>query len=63
MFQLRAYNPKTGMESLTVVPISKASAQQRAGRAGRVMPGKAYRLYTEDSFYQLGDASIPEIQR
>ncbi|RGB39678.1 P-loop containing nucleoside triphosphate hydrolase protein [Rhizophagus diaphanus] len=61
--KLRAYNPKTGMESLTVVPISKASAQQRAGRAGRVMPGKAYRLYTEDSFYKLRDASIPEIQR
>jgi len=51
------------MESLTVVPVSKASAQQRAGRAGRVMPGKAFRLYTEDSFYRLRDASIPEIQR
>ncbi|RIA95786.1 pre-mRNA splicing factor [Glomus cerebriforme] len=61
--KLRAYNPKTGMESLTVVEISKASAQQRAGRAGRVMPGKAYRLYTEDSFYRLRDTSIPEIQR
>ncbi|GBB97167.1 hypothetical protein RclHR1_02930016 [Rhizophagus clarus] len=61
--KLRAYNPKTGMESLTVVPISKSSAQQRAGRAGRIMPGKAYRLYTEDSFYRLRDASIPEIQR
>ncbi|CAG8537231.1 15639_t:CDS:10, partial [Acaulospora morrowiae] len=61
--KLRAYNPKTGMESLTVVPISKASAQQRAGRAGRVGPGKAYRLYTEESFHELKDASVPEIQR
>ncbi|CAG8737937.1 5613_t:CDS:10 [Cetraspora pellucida] len=61
--KLRAYNPKTGMESLVVCPISKASAQQRAGRAGRVGPGKTYRLYTEDSFYKLEDASIPEIQR
>ncbi|CAG8726529.1 30593_t:CDS:10, partial [Racocetra persica] len=61
--KLRAHNPKTGMESLVVCPISKASAQQRAGRAGRVGPGKTYRLYTEDSFYKLEDASIPEIQR
>ncbi|CAG8812853.1 43026_t:CDS:10, partial [Gigaspora margarita] len=61
--KLRAHNPKTGMESLVVTPISKASAQQRAGRAGRVGTGKTYRLYTEDSFYKLNDASIPEIQR
>nr|CAG8469685.1 5942_t:CDS:10 [Entrophospora candida] len=61
--KLRAYNPKTGMESLTVSPISKASARQRAGRAGRLKPGKAYRLYTEDSFYQFRDDSVPEIQR
>ncbi|CAG8613199.1 5761_t:CDS:10, partial [Paraglomus occultum] len=61
--KLRAYNPKTGMESLMVVPVSKASAQQRAGRAGRLKPGKAYRLYTEDSFHQLPEASIPEMQR
>ncbi|CAG8576913.1 4771_t:CDS:10 [Diversispora eburnea] len=61
--KLRAYNPKTGMESLTVTQISKASAQQRAGRAGRVKAGKVYRLYTEDSFYDLKESSIPEIQR
>ncbi|CAG8532054.1 4999_t:CDS:10 [Paraglomus brasilianum] len=61
--KLRAYNPKTGMESLVVVPVSKSSAQQRAGRAGRLKPGKAYRLYTEDLFRQLPDASIPEMQR
>jgi ATP-dependent RNA helicase DDX35 len=51
------------MESLTVAPISKASAKQRAGRAGRVKPGKAYRLYTEKSFMQLRDSSVPEMQR
>ena len=33
-------------ESLVIVPVSKASADQRAGRAGRVRAGKAYRLYT-----------------
>jgi pre-mRNA-splicing factor ATP-dependent RNA helicase DHX16 len=37
------YEPKTGMESLVVTPISRASAQQRAGRAGRVGPGKCFR--------------------
>jgi len=34
------------MEALTITPISKASANQRAGRAGRVAPGKCFRLYT-----------------
>ena len=41
-----AYNPRTGLDSLIVVPISKASANQRAGRAGRVAAGKCFRLYT-----------------
>jgi pre-mRNA-splicing factor ATP-dependent RNA helicase DHX16 len=44
------FNPRTGMESLIVSPISKASANQRAGRAGRVAPGKCFRLYTLWSF-------------
>jgi len=51
------------MESLIIVPCSKASAQQRAGRAGRTRPGKAYRLYTESAFEKLQINSIPEIQR
>ncbi|CAH0001911.1 unnamed protein product [Clonostachys byssicola] len=59
----RAYNPKTGIETLTATPVSKASAQQRAGRAGRTKPGKCFRLYTEDSYRALSDANIPEIQR
>jgi pre-mRNA-splicing factor ATP-dependent RNA helicase DHX16 len=41
-----AYNPRSGLDSLIVVPVSKASANQRAGRAGRVAPGKCFRLYT-----------------
>jgi pre-mRNA-splicing factor ATP-dependent RNA helicase DHX16 len=40
-----AYNPRTGMNSLVVVPISKVSANQRAGRAGRVASGKCFRLF------------------
>lgn len=44
--KLRAYNPHSAIESLVVTPISKASASQRAGRAGRNRPGKCFRLYT-----------------
>lgn len=44
--KLRAYNPKTAIESLVVMPISKASASQRAGRGGRYRSGKCFRLYT-----------------
>lgn len=58
------YNPKTGMSSLVVEPISRASAQQRAGRAGRVGPGKAFRLYTKWAFKnELLSDTVPEIQR
>ncbi|KAK4162274.1 P-loop containing nucleoside triphosphate hydrolase protein [Cladorrhinum sp. PSN259] len=61
--KLRAYNPQTGIESLTATPVSKASAAQRAGRAGRTKPGKCFRLYTEEAYQTLPDANIPEIQR
>merc|ERR1712159_780422 len=45
-------------------PISQASARQRAGRAGRTQPGKAFRLYTEDSFHKdLQEQTFPEILR
>ena len=59
-----AYNPNSGLDSLIVVPISKASANQRAGRAGRVSPGKCFRLYTLWSYEkELEESTIPQIQR
>ena len=61
--KLRAYNPSTGIETLTAVPISKAAAVQRAGRAGRTKPGKCFRLYTQQAYGLLPDATVPEIQR
>jgi ATP-dependent RNA helicase DDX35 len=61
--KIRAYNPKSGLESLVVVPESQSSANQRAGRAGRVRPGKCYRLFTEDSFHELAVKTVPEMQR
>ncbi|ODV79198.1 P-loop containing nucleoside triphosphate hydrolase protein [Suhomyces tanzawaensis NRRL Y-17324] len=58
------FNSSTGMESLVVVPCSRASADQRAGRAGRVGPGKCFRLYTKWSFYnELELNPVPEILR
>ncbi|KAI0670780.1 pre-mRNA splicing factor [Trametes maxima] len=59
-----SYNPRTGMSSLVVVPCSRASANQRAGRAGRVGPGKAFRLYTKWAYSnELEENTVPEIQR
>ncbi|KAJ3411794.1 hypothetical protein HDV05_001693 [Chytridiales sp. JEL 0842] len=60
----KVYNPRIRVESLLVSPISKASAQQRAGRAGRTRPGKCFRLYTEKAFLKdLQEQTYPEILR
>ncbi|CAM6082136.1 unnamed protein product [Calypogeia fissa] len=60
----KVYNPRIRVESLLVSPISKASAHQRAGRAGRTQPGKCFRLYTEKSFQNdLHPQTYPEILR
>ena len=60
----KVYNPRIRVESLLVSPISKASAQQRAGRAGRTRPGKCFRLYTEGAFKkELIETTYPEILR
>ena len=62
--KLPVFDPNTQFNRLMVVPISQASAHQRAGRAGRVQSGQCYRLYTED-FYQakMETATPPEILR
>ena len=60
----KVYNPRIRVESLLVSPISKVSAQQRAGRAGRTRPGKCFRLYTEKDFMkELEEQTHPEILR
>ncbi|KAF8116630.1 hypothetical protein N665_0015s0007 [Sinapis alba] len=60
----KVYNPRIRVESLLVSPISKASAHQRSGRAGRTRPGKCFRLYTEKSFNNdLQPQTYPEILR
>lgn len=50
-------------DSLIVVPISRAAAEQRAGRAGRCRSGKVYRLYTETEHAALLAQSAPEMRR
>lgn len=62
--KVNAYDPRLGMDSLLITPISQAQANQRSGRAGRTGPGKCYRLYTEAAFQnEMLPNSVPEIQR
>ena len=62
--KLKVFNPKIGMDTLQITPISQANANQRSGRAGRTGPGTCYRLYTEPAFRnELFPSTIPEIQR
>ncbi|KAH7727285.1 MRNA splicing factor RNA helicase (Cdc28) [Aphelenchoides avenae] len=59
-----SYDSRSGVEHLNVVTISKAAANQRAGRAGRTGPGKCFRLYTAWAYkHELEDQPVPEIQR
>jgi ATP-dependent helicase HrpB len=53
----------SGISRLVTRPISKASAIQRAGRAGRTAPGQTLRLYSSSDFEGRPDYEIPEIQR
>lgn len=61
--KVKQYRPRLGMESLLSRPISKTSAIQRAGRAGRETKGKCFRLYTADDFKKLEADEKPEILR
>ncbi len=56
-------SPWTGIPRLDVMRISKASAKQRAGRAGRQGPGEALRLYTAEDFHRRPEHDVPEIAR
>lgn len=61
--KMRVFNPLTDMDVLRVTPTSRASANQRAGRAGRTSTGKCIRLYPEASFASLPSSTPPEICR
>ncbi|KAF8479264.1 P-loop containing nucleoside triphosphate hydrolase protein [Russula ochroleuca] len=61
--EVRMYDGSVGLSSLKVVPISQASAIQRAGRAGRTSEGLCYRLYTFSDYNELPSVTMPEITR
>ncbi|MEZ4308614.1 MAG: helicase-related protein [Polyangiaceae bacterium] len=56
-------SPWTGLPALRKAPVSKASAAQRAGRAGRTRPGRCLRLYTRGDFEARPEHDAPEIAR
>lgn len=57
------FDPAIGLERLERIRISRASADQRAGRAGRVRPGRCRRLWTESEHRGLLPYDAPEISR
>ena len=59
----KQYRSRLGLDSLLVKPVSKSSANQRKGRAGREAPGTCYRLYTERDYLMLEQDNDPEILR
>ncbi|KUJ24088.1 P-loop containing nucleoside triphosphate hydrolase protein [Mollisia scopiformis] len=61
--KVKQYRARLGMESLLAKPISRVSAIQRAGRAGREAKGKCFRLYTESDYLNLDQDELPEILR
>jgi ATP-dependent helicase HrpA len=61
--RISRYNPRTKVQRLPIEKISQASAAQRAGRCGRVAPGIAIRLYTQEDFDLRPPYTEPEIQR
>jgi RNA helicase HrpA len=61
--KLNFYNPKTFTSSLIESPVSRASCNQRRGRAGRTCPGTCYRLYSRSDFNMRAEYTTEEIFR
>jgi ATP-dependent helicase HrpB len=61
--RINRFDPRRGLNALLIEPISRASADQRAGRAGRTAPGTAMRLWTQSDDRHRPAQSTPEIQR
>ncbi len=61
--RVASYDPRRGINTLTVQKISRASAEQRAGRAGRLGPGLAVRLWPEREHLHRAESETPEIHR
>src|SRR6202020_2984934 len=61
--RIATYSPWTGLPTLQVGRISKASVTQRAGRAGRTGPGQVLRLYSQEDYLLRPEHNTPEIAR
>ncbi len=61
--RLASHSPWSGLPTLVTVKISRASATQRAGRAGRTQAGRVLRLYTKGDFDARREHELPEIAR
>ena len=61
--RISRYSVHSKVQRLPVEPVSQASANQRAGRSGRIMPGICFRLYSEEDFVGRPEFTDPEIQR
>lgn len=61
--RMSRYNPRTRTKRLPVEAVSQSSANQRAGRAGRVQDGICIRLYSQEDFEKRDKFTMPEIQR
>ena len=61
--RIARYNIRSRTKALPVSPISKAGADQRAGRAGRVQAGVCVRLYSQEDYLDRPDYNLPEIKR
>ncbi|XYH95086.1 ATP-dependent RNA helicase HrpA [Sorangium sp. So ce1128] len=61
--RVNRYSPRTGVTQLQIEPISRASADQRKGRAGRVQSGVCFRLYAEQDYQARPAYTDPEILR
>lgn len=61
--RVKVWRHALNLSSLLTVPVSRASAEQRSGRAGRESSGKCYRLFQESDFSTMPAATEPEIAR
>ena len=61
--RMARFDPHRGINTLLIEPISQASAEQRAGRAGRTAPGRCLRLWTEHEHHRRVPHEVPEIRR
>lgn len=61
--RVASYAPWSGLPTLKVAKIARASAEQRKGRAGRTCPGRCLRLYTRGDLLARPEHDVPEIQR